>query len=237
MKTVLLKFAGPLQSWGSSSHFEIRHTDPFPSKSAVTGLIAAALGYRRNEDEKIRGLNRLHFAVRIDQPGQIEYDYQTAHKYKDSRKEPDPVLDRTYVTRRYYLEDAVFVVAVGHEDAYLIERITEALKHPYFQLYMGRRSCPVPEDFILGVVDSPVVASLEKLPLQIADWYKKKYPGKVFIYADAKELPDSQTSLRRDNIVSLSPEGREYEWREESRKMLELPVDHEDHDAFDALEA
>ena len=54
MKTILLKFAGPLQSWGTSSHFETRHTDFYPSKSAVIGLLAASLGYRRDEDEKIQ---------------------------------------------------------------------------------------------------------------------------------------------------------------------------------------
>ena len=63
MKTILLKFAGPLQSWGTSSHFETRHTDFYPSKSAVIGLLAASLGYRRDEDEKIQKLNELDFAV------------------------------------------------------------------------------------------------------------------------------------------------------------------------------
>ena len=124
MKTILLKFSGPLQSWGSSSHFETRHTDLCPSKSAVIGMIAAAFGYRRDSDAKIRRLNQLHFAVRIDQPGAMSKDYQTAHKYKNNT-EP-VVLDRTYVTQRYYLEDALFVVAVGHEDDDWIDEIAEA---------------------------------------------------------------------------------------------------------------
>jgi CRISPR system Cascade subunit CasD len=84
MRTILLKFSGPLQSWGTASHFESRHTDLYPSKSAVIGMIAAALGYRRSEDEKIRRLNQLHFAVRADQEGKITEDYQTAHQYKYS---------------------------------------------------------------------------------------------------------------------------------------------------------
>ena len=39
MKTILLKFSGPMQSWGTDSHFETRHTDHHPSKSAVLGLL------------------------------------------------------------------------------------------------------------------------------------------------------------------------------------------------------
>lgn len=161
MKTILLKFAGPLQSWGSSSHFESRHTDPHPSKSAVIGMIAAAFGYRRDCTDKITALNKLHFAVRADQVGDIKEDYQTAHKYKFN---PDKTLERTYVTHRYYLEDAVFVAAVGHEDDVWMDRIVQALRHPYFQLYMGRRSYPIPADCILGTVQTDVLSALQQEP-------------------------------------------------------------------------
>lgn len=66
MRTVLLKFSGPLQSWGTNSHFETRHTDTHPSKSGVIGMIAAGLGYRRDANDKLNRLNSLNFAVRID---------------------------------------------------------------------------------------------------------------------------------------------------------------------------
>ena len=33
MKSIVLKLAGPLQSWGTNSYFETRHTDLYPSKS------------------------------------------------------------------------------------------------------------------------------------------------------------------------------------------------------------
>ncbi|MFB0972276.1 MAG: CRISPR-associated protein Cas5, partial [Neofamilia sp.] len=63
MKTILLKFAGPLQSWGTDSHFETRKTDFYPSKSAIIGIIAASFGYERDDNEKIQELNELDFAV------------------------------------------------------------------------------------------------------------------------------------------------------------------------------
>ena len=50
MKTLLLKLSGPMQSWGTSSHFNTRHTDLYPSKSAIIGMLAASLGYRRDEN-------------------------------------------------------------------------------------------------------------------------------------------------------------------------------------------
>lgn len=136
MKTILLKFAGPLQSWGTRSHFETRHTDLYPSKSAVIGIIAASMGFRRDDDTKIQVLNCLDFAVRIDQSGQLLRDYHTAVKYKNNG-----VFERTYVTNRYYLEDAVFVVAIGQKDDAFIDKIVEGLQKPYFQPFMEGDRC------------------------------------------------------------------------------------------------
>ena len=45
MSTLLLRFAGPVQSWGINSKFEVRRTENAPSKSGVTGLLAATLGF------------------------------------------------------------------------------------------------------------------------------------------------------------------------------------------------
>ena len=176
MKTILLKFAGPMQSWGTDSHFETRHTDLYPSKSAVIGLIGAALGIRR-DDKSICDFDSLKFAVRVDQEGSLLKDdptisqiVQAARKYKNSGD-----FDRTYVTERYYLEDAVFVVAISHEDDNFIEKIYEALKRPYFQMFLGRRSIPVLADFILGNFDGDIRTALEKCEWQAKDYYKKRY--------------------------------------------------------------
>jgi len=43
MPTLLLRLAGPMQSWGLSSRFTIRDTSLEPSKSGVLGLLCAAL--------------------------------------------------------------------------------------------------------------------------------------------------------------------------------------------------
>ena len=44
MSTLLLRLAGPMQSWGTDSKFDVRRTGREPSKSGVIGLVAAALG-------------------------------------------------------------------------------------------------------------------------------------------------------------------------------------------------
>lgn len=50
MSTLLLRLAAPLQAWGTESKFESRRTQREPSKSGVIGMLAAALGLRRDAD-------------------------------------------------------------------------------------------------------------------------------------------------------------------------------------------
>ena len=76
--TLLLRFAGVLQSWGTDSRFEIRRTETIPTKSGIIGFLAAALGRRRDED--IDDLADLKIGVRADQPGALISDFHTAKK-------------------------------------------------------------------------------------------------------------------------------------------------------------
>lgn len=227
LKTLLLKFAGPLQSWGTDSKFETRYTDFYPSKSAVIGMIAASYGYGRDEDEKIKKLNDLDFAVRVDQRGNLLRDYQIATAYK-----PDGRFERNYVTNRYYLEDAIFVVAIGGEDDF-IDKIELSLKNPYFQTFFGKRSNPINPDFILDKTNQGVVESLANLSWQAGNWYKKEYKNKSMVelevYIDADLIKESVSKFRKDRVESFSQKHRQFRYRGEKRYVVTLS---EEHDAF-----
>lgn len=220
MKTILLKFAGPLQSWGTASHFETRHTDFYPSKSAVIGLIAASLGYRRDEDEKIARLNEFDFAVRIDQQGNLVKDFHIAQKYTEKG-----VFDRNYVTNRYYLEDAIFVVALSHEDDQFLEMILYALQHPYFQPFMGRRALPLTADFFLGKTNDSPLESLKSLEWQASPWFMKRQRTNIVsleIYSDNHLTPKGTYQLRQDYVKSFSQKGRRFGYRYETRELIQV---------------
>lgn len=238
MKTILLKLAGPLQSWGISSHFEYRRTDNYPSKSAIIGMILAAMGIRRGVDENlIIELNKFDFAVRIDQEGDILEDY---HIVQNRLKEAS-----FYVTKRYYLEDAVFLAALGSENGAVIAEIEHALKYPHFQPFMGRRSCPVPVDFFLGVFEEGVIEILQTYPWQAASWFKKKQRHDpkyhTFVYADSHLLQQAARKRRKDKAVSFSQKNRQFQYRFESEVsvLLENPFyqgrTEEEHDALAAI--
>lgn len=212
-----------MQSWGTSSHFENRGTDYYPSKSAIIGMISAAFGYKRDEDGKIQKLNELDFAVRIDQDGILSRDYHIASKYKENGK-----FEKNYVTNRYYMEDSVFVVALSNPDDNFINKIEWTLMHPYFQLFMGRRSCPVQSDFIIGITDNDAITSLKNLEWQASEWYKKRHKNyRADIYADKGLIRTSASHIRNDRVISFSQKERKMGPRFEGRSEMILSDENE----------
>ena len=82
MGTLLMRLAAPLQSWGAEAKFDWRKTNREPTKSGVIGLLAAALGRRR--DDSLEDLNRLRFGVRVDQEGELLHDFHMVRGTKSS---------------------------------------------------------------------------------------------------------------------------------------------------------
>lgn len=197
MATLLLRLAAPLQAWGSDSKFETRKTDREPTKSGVVGLLAAALGLRRDDTEGLARLNGLRFAVRADQEGSLLVDFHTAK----SR-------DTSYVTYRHYLQDAVFLAGLESEDEALLRELEAALRHPVYPLYLGRRSCPPTLPLFLGIRAGKLLDTLRAEPLLV----KQRNGAPLRIVADT-DPADAAAVPRRDLAVSFSPIHRQYGFR------------------------
>lgn len=73
----MFRLYGALASWGDIAVGDIRPSYRYPSKSAVIGLIAAAMGIEREAHKKQSELAKLAFSVRIDGPGVPVDDYHT----------------------------------------------------------------------------------------------------------------------------------------------------------------
>lgn len=203
MKTLTIRLTAPLQSYGNEATFDRRTSSDYPTKSAVIGMIAAALGYSRN-DKRIQELNKLQFAVRIDQSGKILTDFQTVEWKPNTRK----------ITYREYLQDAVFVVAIGG-DTSDIDRIKYALTHPCYALFLGRRSnAPAGVLKIAEFPDQDPVSALKTLPWQASNWYQRRHSVdelvKIQLIADANLLSTSKTSLINDHVLSFDSKARQY---------------------------
>jgi CRISPR system Cascade subunit CasD len=167
---LLLRLAGPLQSWGDHSTFTERDTRTYPTRSALIGLFASALG--RHRDEPIDDLTDLAITIRVDRPGTLLRDFHTIGGGLP-REQTTPTADggrrtagkTTIVSRRAYLADAVFTVAVTGPPT-LIQTVADALDRPAWAPYLGRRSCPAETPLLLRpTVPDPVAELYQSVPL------------------------------------------------------------------------
>ncbi|KFI39341.1 CRISPR-associated protein, Cas5e family [Bifidobacterium actinocoloniiforme DSM 22766] len=197
---LLLRLAGPMQAWGDSSRFTRRNTRKEPTKSGVIGLLAAAQGRSREDD--IEDLVRLEYGVRVDQPGRIIRDFQTERSEDSKAVMP--------LSNRYYLSDAVFLVALSASEEVLLS-LDAALRSPRWPLYLGRRACPASLPITLGVRQeySNVRQALSAEPWQADSWYRKRHsPLRLSVACDAQEGESFES--QSDLPLTFSIENRRY---------------------------
>ncbi len=147
--TLLLGIEGPLQAWGDTSKFVIRRTMEAPTKSGIIGLLCCAAGLsRRDSEARIETLRHLKMGVRIDRPGIRWWDYHTVGAKVGLPKADGTGIKitagtkeiETLITRREYLCDASFLVALQGEPD-LIAEVEAAVNTPKWTLYLGRKCC------------------------------------------------------------------------------------------------
>jgi CRISPR system Cascade subunit CasD len=195
MATLLIRLAGPLQSWGTTSRFDERDSQLEPSKSGVLGLICAALG--RDRAEPVEDLAALRMGVRVDREGLLMRDYQTATGVVSAAGKVD--LGRTVVSPRYFLADAVFLVGLESDDRDLLVRIAAAVRAPVWPLALGRKSFPPTAPVWLpeGLLDLELRAALQTWPC-IAQPQRANLGGPLRLVMES----ESTGSIRLDQPVA-----------------------------------
>ena len=144
--TLFLRLEGPLQAWGNhESKFVVRRTYEAPTRSGIIGMLLAAKGISRSTArEWFQKLKDLKMAVRIDRPGVRWWDYHTVGAGIGMTTAGGGLktgAQGTLITRREYLADASFLVALqGKAD--LVDELHEAMQNPKWPPYLGRKCCP-----------------------------------------------------------------------------------------------
>jgi CRISPR system Cascade subunit CasD len=137
MSVLLLRLAGPMQSWGTQSRFTHRDTGLEPSRSGAIGLLCAALG--RTRDQPLDDFAPLAMAVRVDREGRLMRDYHTVENCRKADGTMPQWSKRFVETERFYLADAEFLVGLEGDRAFL-DRLAAALDHPVWPLCLGRKA-------------------------------------------------------------------------------------------------
>jgi len=156
--TLFLRLAGPMQSWGTSSRFQLRRTDACPSKSGVLGMILCAMGvHRENSPPRLEQLTSLLMGVRVDRGGTVDWDYHTAGAKIGIRSADGKIKKtastgeyETLLSRRQYLYDASFLVSL-QGDTDKIRDCACALDNPLWPVFLGRKCCVPAEPVFAGL--------------------------------------------------------------------------------------
>lgn len=165
-----LRLVGPMQAWGFESQYNRRNTGRFPTKSALAGLICAALGASRGSKEEkkvleaVRSTRLLVVAVPRRPAGRTDVlsprrilDYHTVQNTVTAEgKSKD-----THLTYRQYLNDAGFGAVLCGERSFLTE-VVQALDNPKWGIWLGRKACIPAEPVLADLFDSEQEA-LDKL--------------------------------------------------------------------------
>lgn len=205
---LVFQLHGWLAAWGDIAVGETRPSDFIPSKSAILGLVAAALGIhrpdtlideqdRRDCEQEHRALAEGYgMAVKLTMPGLPLTDYHTAQvpssgkgrnkKVFATRRDELTWMPRhelnTILSRRDYRQDTFAGIALWSRKSapYPLQTLSHRLQHPEFPLYLGRKSCP------LALPLDPVVQSAETVEAALAGRSFAETAKVVFTTQDAE---------------------------------------------------
>ncbi len=211
MNTLVFRLYGAMASWGEIAVGEDRHTASYPGKSAIIGLLGAALGIKRDDEEKQNQLQQGYaLAVEVISSGQLLRDYHTTQvpsaigRFNYRTRRDEIVLGKkqlgTILSSREYRCDAFALVAIRALESapYSLVEIKNYLLQPKFHLYLGRKSCPF-------------AAPLDPQLIKQADYYDalKAYQHKPMLptYTEGNGEPS-----KRDTDWLGKPKDRHYYW-------------------------
>ncbi len=178
MRYLLLVLEAPLMSFGREMVDAIGPVADFPAASMLTGMLANALGWRREQRDAHTALQeRLRFAVRLDRAGKVFTDFQTAQLGKGDagwtthgRREgrAGDSYGSPHIRLRDLAADASAAIALCLEPAGeppTVDDLAAALRHPARPLFLGRKPCLPSRPVLHGMGDhDDLLAALAAIP-------------------------------------------------------------------------
>ena len=173
-KHLALLLDAPLQSWGHQSRFDQRTSLAYPTRSAMIGLLAAAMGIDRQDTKGLQEFSDLEMTSYTFCQGPLLEDFHTIGGGWDKKKNPQHLVVKfdgkpgnkgkpgdTVVSRRQYLQETCFGVILK-APAGLAEKIAAALANPRWGIWLGRKSC-IPASPVLQGIFATHEEALESL--------------------------------------------------------------------------
>lgn len=221
---LIFQLTAAMGAMGEFAGHERRGSLTWPGRSAIIGLMGAAMGIRRDGD--FSALEALQTAVAVFEPGDLLRDYHTVETVPSAaakRPQSRPAALRaargrtnTTITLRDYRCGPLFGVAVWGGD---LAALAQALRCPVFTLYLGRKSCPLaaPLDPQIVAADSPEAALAS---LRLPFWHKGARASRMASDAAGGASRETRHDIATDRLrwhfaprevgmvaVDIAPEG------------------------------
>ena len=232
---LIFRLYGPMVSWGDIAVGEYRPSFAHPTKSAVLGLLGAALGIKRDDEESLASIAYSYgFAVRVDAAGTVLRDYHTAQVpptrrgvlHLTRKDELNAAELKTVLSSRDYYCDALSLACLWIDRPpapFTLETLKCALQCPRFPLYLGRKSCPPALPLDARIVSAPDLRhALGTTKFPDADLLSA-LPSSDIVFLYWEELPDAgmqphHTTRRRDMPLHR----RSWQFSDRAEHCLEL---------------
>lgn len=213
-------------SFADTGFGQLREAGPFPSRSAVIGVLAGALGIERGDDRLLDLHQRLRIHLGVVRAGSLLVDYHTV--LPAGYAEYDPIRLRRpgadgnpVLTDRAYHVDSHFVALVSSDDGAIVEECRTALDEPVYVGYLGRRSCVpatplIPENALGSTVIDVLFTASRNAHRQRVDklmpWERESQRQThvdVYIDGDSWDPPEACSAVmvartfRRDLLIAV----------------------------------
>lgn len=180
---LVLRLEGPLLSFGAEAIDNFGVVRDFPAASMLVGLIANALGWRREDRAEHQRLqDRLRFAARRDREGTRFTEFQTAklegedehwttRGTVEGRRGGAETYKSPHLRYRDHDADAAVIVVVlvaPEAEAPTLDDVAQALRYPARPLFLGRKPCIPAQPFVAPdpfVEADDLLVALKAVPL------------------------------------------------------------------------
>jgi len=221
---LVFRIYGSMVSWGEIAVGEVRPTSDHTGRSTILGLLSAALGIKRTENDRLKEIfNGYNVGLKVLSSGTLLKDYHTVQApdssgkttYATRREEVTLGKNRlgTMLTSREYRCDALSIVSLqSREDSpYSLADLKEALLRPKYTLYLGRKSCPLSLPLSPQIVEAKnCLEALDKVlfpPIlvsnasgdDITQWYIKISDARYYWEGAIEGVIPQQSIERYDN--------------------------------------
>ncbi len=199
---LVFTLAAQLAAMGDLAGHERRGSLSWPGRSAVLGLLGAALGLRRVDD--FSALDTLSVAVAVFESGQPLRDYHTVQTVPTAavrrpQSRPEALACgkgklNTAITLRDYHTGVLFGVAVSGGD---LARLRAALERPGFHLYLGRKACPLSAPVAARIVTAKDAAAALRY-LMLPPWHQGAVAQVLHADCGMMSVPPQRVEQRHD---------------------------------------